>query len=728
MPKAKPRIAILGGGPAGLSAAFHLVRDGRWQDRFESITVYQLGWRLGGKGATGREEGLGWRLAEHGIHGFCNFYWNTFRMMEKVYSDLSAEHRAWLPLDDHRSAFPPSSLTFTVEETKGGRLRGATGTMPNSPGDPWEGSLLDLQPKRLVRRILEEMKRRWRRGPGGPGGPFGFEDLLASPASQQVPASQREAARAIDDAIDRRLAALAQEPEKSLESLTPEWKKFIEEIQSRAALLYPQAAQFAETDTGTIVALRAVTSLQIYAALLLGLFLDGVLSPDFDLDELDRKNYLTWLKDHGAAPDALKSSTAKSVAHILFAYPHGDTAKQPSLSTASWLNWIFRSLLGRGDYFYFLGAGTGETVILPLYLYLCEREVQFAFFHKLVGVGSGGSTLDRLSFQRQAQTSGTPYDPLVVLPGHGPVRVWPAKPVWSRLAQPDEGEDLEAWEPTPIHVPLETLERGQDFDYVVWALPPTMIELVGDPEFQKRLAKPASLSTTATSAAQIWLQADTKDLGWARSGTERYASASFPNPLNGMVGFDDVIAFEAWKPPAPKGLFYLCGQHPTSGPVPESERPKERERVRNSALATLARMGDLMGPQARDPKDPRKLRADLLYCATAPPPGSDRIDCQYVRVNTRPTEAYVQAPPASAPLRPQAWETGYENVVVAGDWIYTGFNLGSFESAVTGGALAAFALSGTPDFEDIEGFTFRHPSAAKAAAQAKASGVVPRIP
>lgn len=46
------RVAVLGGGPAGLAAAFQLSAPG-WEQRFESITVYQQGFRLGGKGASG---------------------------------------------------------------------------------------------------------------------------------------------------------------------------------------------------------------------------------------------------------------------------------------------------------------------------------------------------------------------------------------------------------------------------------------------------------------------------------------------------------------------------------------------------------------------------------------------------------------------------------------------------------------------------------------------------
>ncbi|MGC2276528.1 MAG: NAD(P)-binding protein, partial [Candidatus Binatus sp.] len=53
MPEQKPiRVAVIGGGCAAISAAFELSRpahNGKYQ-----VTIYQLGWRLGGKGASGR--------------------------------------------------------------------------------------------------------------------------------------------------------------------------------------------------------------------------------------------------------------------------------------------------------------------------------------------------------------------------------------------------------------------------------------------------------------------------------------------------------------------------------------------------------------------------------------------------------------------------------------------------------------------------------------------------
>jgi len=50
---AKKRIAILGGGGAALSAAYHLTRTPELRAQHD-VTIYQMGWRLGGQGASGR--------------------------------------------------------------------------------------------------------------------------------------------------------------------------------------------------------------------------------------------------------------------------------------------------------------------------------------------------------------------------------------------------------------------------------------------------------------------------------------------------------------------------------------------------------------------------------------------------------------------------------------------------------------------------------------------------
>ena len=67
-----------------MAAAFELTRP-EHAGRYE-VTVYQLGWRLGGKGASGR--GPAGRIEEHGLHLWMGFYENAFRLMRECYAEL----------------------------------------------------------------------------------------------------------------------------------------------------------------------------------------------------------------------------------------------------------------------------------------------------------------------------------------------------------------------------------------------------------------------------------------------------------------------------------------------------------------------------------------------------------------------------------------------------------------------------------------------------------------
>lgn len=84
----KKQIVIIGGGPAGLTAAFDLTDTSGWQDKYDVI-VYQQGWRLGGKCHTGR--GPHGRIEEHGPHVLLGWYDKTFRMLRKVYQEVVPE-------------------------------------------------------------------------------------------------------------------------------------------------------------------------------------------------------------------------------------------------------------------------------------------------------------------------------------------------------------------------------------------------------------------------------------------------------------------------------------------------------------------------------------------------------------------------------------------------------------------------------------------------------------
>src|SRR5690349_25035230 len=100
------RVAILGGGMAGLAAAWRLSGPG-WQERFSSITVYQRGARLGGKGASSR--GAHGRIEEHGLHVWLGYYDNAFRLIQDCYEELDRPSTdPACPIRTWEDAFLPS--------------------------------------------------------------------------------------------------------------------------------------------------------------------------------------------------------------------------------------------------------------------------------------------------------------------------------------------------------------------------------------------------------------------------------------------------------------------------------------------------------------------------------------------------------------------------------------------------------------------------------------------
>jgi uncharacterized protein with NAD-binding domain and iron-sulfur cluster len=90
----KEKIAILGGGVSSVTAAFALTSQPNWQEKYD-ISFYQLGWRIGGKGASGRNANMGQRIEEHGLHIWFGFYENAFKYMQQCYEELDRPEVLW---------------------------------------------------------------------------------------------------------------------------------------------------------------------------------------------------------------------------------------------------------------------------------------------------------------------------------------------------------------------------------------------------------------------------------------------------------------------------------------------------------------------------------------------------------------------------------------------------------------------------------------------------------
>ena len=101
-----------------------------------AVTIYQLGWRLGGKGASGR--GPADRIEEHGLHLWMGFYENAFRLMRECYAELGRDP-ATCRIADWRDAFFPDHFCGAMDHAPDGRWIPWAVHFPPAdglPGDP----------------------------------------------------------------------------------------------------------------------------------------------------------------------------------------------------------------------------------------------------------------------------------------------------------------------------------------------------------------------------------------------------------------------------------------------------------------------------------------------------------------------------------------------------------------------------------------------------------------
>ena len=129
------RVAIVGGGCGALSAAFELTRP-ESGNAYE-VTVYQMGWRLGGKGASGR--GRSGRIEEHWLHLWLGFYENAFRLMRDCYGELDRDPAAH-PMATWQDAFSPAPHVAVAERAPNGAFEAWVARFPAGAGLPGDGA------------------------------------------------------------------------------------------------------------------------------------------------------------------------------------------------------------------------------------------------------------------------------------------------------------------------------------------------------------------------------------------------------------------------------------------------------------------------------------------------------------------------------------------------------------------------------------------------------------
>lgn len=656
------RVAVLGGGMGSLAAAFELTRP-QLEGRFE-VTVYQLGWRLGGKGASSRNAAVHQRIEEHGLHVLLGSYENTFRLLRDCYDELGRRpgvdrfatvEETFAPHDD-----------IVLAEKIGDRWLSWPLPFPSNQERPGRSQRQIPTPWEYVQLVVDAI---------GDLARGGLSELFAAPTVALVGppsgASLLELARLV------------------LRERDGGWR---EELTRTLRELRTWLVRGLERRVTTSTTLRRLSiMLELSIASVIGLVEDGLAAPPYDWFSIDDLDLRDWLRKHGASERAVRSALVQGIYDLAFS-PEGKAAAGTAVQGILRMIWTYR-----GSVFYKMRAGMGECVFAPLYEVLRRRGVRFELFHRVdeLVVSTDGTRIDAVELGVQARTRGD-YDPLVDVDG---LPCWPASPKYAQLedgaALEASGESLEdLWTRWP-DAGARRLARGRDFDDVVLglsvaALPRVCDQLVrANERFAKMLEK---VETTQTHALQLWMRPSIRDLGWQLPSP---ILDGFADPFDTWADMTHLLPEERWPgTDGPRSLAYLCGQLDDVEPIaPRTDHgypARQRARARENARRWLEVSSTALWP--------RGAGGDGFDWSTLVAPddvhGEDRLDAQYLNVPLHPSDRYVLAAPGSHRYRLRADESGFENLVLAGDWVKTGLSVGCLEAATMAGMYAARALSG----------------------------------
>ncbi|MCA9704447.1 MAG: NAD(P)-binding protein [Myxococcales bacterium] len=752
----RKKIVVLGGGPASCAAAFYLAKTGLYD-----ITLYTLGFRLGGKCAAGRNPNAALRIEEHGLHAFIGFYNNALRTVREVYEQAElplARGRAPWTVEDLARGDGPVAEAFVGTNAVGlmGRWRdqqgryhwryfptttelndAVPGVVPHDEDDGPQGFARAM--KITIERAVKHARvlRKW------------------DDARRQSPSRANEPDE--HDFLDRLLDRLEARFERTVR--LEEWAlfRFLERMLAYfEKFTYEEISRAIEANTTTIRAVCRIlrrlrrmarrsfaseihvdpdrwfewSGLDIMLTIAIGVLTERVIH----FDQLDGIDLCQWLRLHGVAPGNDRSPIVMSVYDTLFANGSSEPVRPDDLAAGVGLRWFLLLLDYRGFQAYEFRYSCPQTLFTPYYKALRKLGVEFRFFHRVdqLRVERDGDerTLVGIRLRKQATVKAGPgaYEPLWLppIPDNPPhLPPWPDRPDYEQLQEGTRlhEHDLEdAWSAWPGVEDVE-LRQGEDFDLCVCgmslgAIPSVVEDLVDrrSPAYCEPWARMIhGMETCQTISMQLWMERpeaqlyalpDRPEVPPHRGLLTEYAA---PEPSFGNLSH--LIEHEGWRqdprietPPA--FLAYHTGAltsgHPLHGhPFDDHDYP---DRVRAD---WRRRAKNWLRHNYRDFYDRAPAQWDA-FCEQLVAPkdvrGEDRLWWQFFNVGLQPWDLYVLSQPGRISLRLGQSESWVRGLFLCGDWTRTDINAGCVEAATQSGMLCARVISNHPRYVWHPGF------------------------
>ena len=699
----KTKIAVLGSGMGAIAAMYSLTQRQEDRDRYE-ITCYLRGWRVGGKGASGRNMDMGARIEEHGLHIWFGFYDNAFTVMRDAYKELNRPPS--MPLATIEQAFLPHDFVVLMDTYKNewrtpwqysfppnGELTGGSSDLPSF----WSlaGLAIDGLAMMLKVQLLDVFHPCSGVLPDAHDHPKeGWWDKIKAAVGdidiallemETVPARlMLGLVLAVVKTVDHTKNALADEILHGIEL------GIIEVLKKVRAWLWSTYGCHVDDDA----AREALVLGDVSLTTIIGMMTDQVrVNGIFSIDDVELS---AWLTSHGAREVTLHSPVVRALYDNIFAYEHGDVNK-PNAAAGTSLLWLMRMLFSyRGHLMYKMNAGMGDTVFTPFYQVLQQRGVQFNFFNCVTNLGldSDGSTIETIQVMQQVDLAVEQYNPFVMVKE---LPCWPNETNWDQIV---DGARFKAENVNLNHIvtPYEgreprTLTRGQDFDLVVLGIPVAVLPGITS-ELYNNTAKPAwkamcdNVATVQTQAYQVWSNETIAALGWI-DGVESPVVGTYVELIDTYADMSQLIPVE--DQPASENvqsIAYFCGAMPDTATQADAD-----------ALANANSLSMLVNDMPRLWKNLRTADGKINWNHFVDPNnqlGAERWTSQYVRANWTGTERYTLSTAGSTKYRLKPDQSGYANLYLAGDWTDNHFNSGCIEASTMSGMQASRAICGYP--------------------------------